>query len=76
MKLSASTIALLRCPETKQGLSIADDQLVSTINEHTDGQGISSALLREDKLVAYPVDDGYPILLIDRQLRKTDGSPW
>jgi len=68
---------LLRCPETRQPLSLADAALVQKLNEQiTAGQLLNragkpvtrkcdSALLRKDGQFVYPVCESIPILLID-----------
>lgn len=79
-------LEILRCPETGQPLARATGVQLSAINarKETGGAGdpqqpdttITAALVREDGLVAYPIADGYPVLLLDRQLRSPDGSGW
>lgn len=69
-------LAVLRCPETRQPLSLATPEQISDLDCAVDGTTITHALMREDGQVAYPVDDGYPVLLLDRQIRKPDGGSW
>jgi len=70
-------LELLRCPESQQKLVLADDQLVSRLNQAI-GAGrirnragdrveekLDAGLVREDRLVIYPIIDEIPILLQD-----------
>ena len=70
-------LAILCCPETKQNVTLADDQLVERINTgigkgeilNKAGQQVKEKLdggiLREDKKVLYPIRDKIPIMLIE-----------
>ncbi|MCB1095351.1 MAG: Trm112 family protein [Verrucomicrobiae bacterium] len=76
MKLSASILSILRCPETRQSLLLASAEQIAAMQEALPGKNIAEALVREDKQCAYPIDDGFPVLLLDRQLRRPDGGSW
>lgn len=76
MKLSESILAILRCPETHQPLVHATPEEINAINDAIDSSAITDALVREDRFVAYRIDDDYPILLLDEQLRRPDGRAW
>jgi uncharacterized protein YbaR (Trm112 family) len=65
-------LALLRCPETMQTLSIAPAELIERIKgggfKERAGNpvlNLDGALLRADGRVAYPVRNGIPVLLVD-----------
>ena len=76
MKVSESLLGILRCPETRQPLFLASSDQIAGIQDALPGEIITGALVREDKLAAYPIDDGYPVLLLDRQLRRSCGGAW
>jgi uncharacterized protein YbaR (Trm112 family) len=76
MKISESLLGILRCPETRQPLVLANANQIAAIQDALPGENITEALVREDKLAAYPIDDGYPVLLLDRQLRRSGGAAW
>jgi uncharacterized protein YbaR (Trm112 family) len=69
---------ILVCPETKEPVSLADDNLVAEINEKikagtlkTRGgenvtEPISGALVREDHQYLYMIRDDIPIMLVDQ----------
>ncbi|HNX68343.1 MAG TPA: hypothetical protein PLL75_00765 [Candidatus Omnitrophota bacterium] len=71
---------VLCCPETKQGLSVADAALVAKINERiakkelkdrggkTVTQTIDSGLVRADKKFLYAVRNDIPVMLIDESI--------
>ena len=84
--ISPELLALLRCPETRQSLSLAELPLLEQLRrrqeqgELTDVSGravqgqIDGALVREDGQVAYLVLDGIPRMLADEAVR-LDESP-
>lgn len=57
--LSPDLLAILCCPETKQPLHLASPEELERLPA-----GLEGALIREDALRAYPIRDGFPILLI------------
>jgi uncharacterized protein len=75
--LSAKLLAMLRCPENRSTLSIADAALIGRLNSaiaagrlKTRGgenveKPIDAALIRADGKLAYPIIDQIPVLLID-----------
>lgn len=61
-------IAGLRCPETRQPLSLATDAQLARILVRSRRADLEGALIREDELRAYPIEDGFPVLLIDEAI--------
>jgi uncharacterized protein YbaR (Trm112 family) len=61
--LSPDLIAILRCPETRQPLHLASAAEMARLPV-----GFEGALVREDGLRAYPIREGFPILLITEAL--------
>lgn len=73
-------LEILVCPETKQPVRAADDDLVERVNaairagrvENRTGEKvedlIDGGLVREDGLLLYPVREDIPIMLIDEAL--------
>ena len=71
---------ILACPETKEGLTVADRSVVDKINEgikngtlknrggETVTEVIDGGLLREDGKYVYAVRDEIPIMLIDEAI--------
>ena len=71
LPLSPQSLAQLRCPKTHQALHLATDDEV-LVRQRLEPE-TTQFLATEDGSIAYPVDDGYPILLLERALTNTDG---
>jgi uncharacterized protein YbaR (Trm112 family) len=80
MPVSQDLLDILVCPESRQPVAPAPDDLVSRLNgeieagtlrnrggEAVEG-AISEALLREDGKVLYLVDDGIPVMLVEESI--------
>ena len=71
---------ILVCPETKQRVRLADEALLSRVNEaiasgtmmnrggRSVSEAVSEGLVREDGKILYPVRDDIPVMLIDEAL--------
>ena len=71
---------ILVCPETKQPVRLADQDLLKLLNAAIDagdvadrgGNAVESkieeGLVREDRLLLYPIRDDIPIMLIDEAI--------
>jgi uncharacterized protein YbaR (Trm112 family) len=78
MPVSEKLLEILQCPRTKQNLKILEQDKVARINQeiekgdikYYDGstveEALDEALITEDRKVIYRVDEGIPILMIDR----------
>ena len=75
--LTEEFLAMIRCPENRTPLRVADEQMLRRLNaavsrgslKNRAGQVVekplTAGLLREDSLVLYPIIDEIPILLMD-----------
>ena len=75
--ISATTLAILCCPETHQPLALADAALVARLNKlQASGvlknrvakpvtAALDEGLLRQDGKIVYPVRQNIPVMLID-----------
>lgn len=80
MPISDELLEILVCPETKQPVSPAPDDLIERLNGQisagslrnrggdTVAEPISEGLLREDGKMLYLVDDGIPVMLIEESI--------
>ncbi len=80
MPVSDELLEILVCPETKQPVRMADDDVLSKVNAEIDagrlrnrgGEAVSKrveeALIREDGKVLYVVDDSIPVMLIEESI--------
>lgn len=78
MPVSEKLIGILMCPRTKQGLKNLSPEKVEEINKEIEGGEIkyydeskvedklSEALITEDETVIYRVEEGIPVLMIDK----------
>lgn len=76
--LNKEFIALMRCPENRSALALADAGLVAEVNKAISagrlknragvilGDRLAGGLIRQDHAVLYPINrDEIPILLLD-----------
>jgi len=78
--ISAELLEILVCPETKQPVRPADDQVLDKLRTEIEGgrlrnrggepvtDPITEGLVREDGRILYPVDDGIPVMLIEESI--------
>lgn len=80
MPIDQELLDILRCPETRQTLTVAEPELVEELNRQIgDGsltnrgggpvdEPIDGALIREDRKYCYPIRDEIPEMLIDHAI--------
>jgi len=78
--LDSQLLACLRCPESRQTVSLASSELLAKVNAqitsgsvtNVAGRAVSTpleaALIREDALRLYPIIDGIPVMLLDESI--------
>lgn len=78
--IDSELLDILVCPETKQPVHLADDDLVRRVNAAIESgelsnrggdpvdEPIQGGLVREDGQILYPVRDEIPIMLMDEAI--------
>jgi len=80
MSVSEELLEILVCPETKQPIALASEELLSKLAQDIEAgkvrnrggekvtKPITEGLVREDGKILYPVDDGIPVMLIEESI--------
>jgi len=80
MPVSPELVEILVCPETKQPVALASEDVLARVNEQIAAgslrnrggekveKAITEGLLREDGKILYAVDDGIPVMLIEESI--------
>ncbi|MDG2335956.1 MAG: hypothetical protein P8Q97_17215 [Myxococcota bacterium] len=80
MPISEELLEILVCPETRQSVAPAENDLITRLNaaiksgdlRNRGGDAVSDALqeglVREDGKILYPVEDGIPVMLIEESI--------
>ncbi|HET6676413.1 MAG TPA: Trm112 family protein [Nitrospiraceae bacterium] len=77
VKIAKDLLAILCCPETKQAVALADDQLIDKLNaliakgelknkaKKAVTENLDGGLIRADGKILYPIREDIPVMLID-----------
>jgi uncharacterized protein YbaR (Trm112 family) len=80
MSVSEELLEILVCPETKQSIAPASEELLRKLAQDIEAgkvrnrggekvtKPITEGLVREDGKILYPVDDGIPVMLIEESI--------
>ncbi len=81
MIIDPELLEILVCPETRQALAVAADEVLERVNAAV-GTGnavtrggeavtetVAAGLIRADGAVLYPIREGIPIMLIDKSIK-------
>jgi uncharacterized protein YbaR (Trm112 family) len=78
MPVAANLLEIIMCPRTKQNLQNLSPEKVGEINKEIEAGGVKyydespvdqkldEALISEDQKVIYRVDEGIPVMMIDK----------
>jgi len=78
--IAPELLALLVCPETHQDVALATASEIALLNEaillgkvrtakgDPVGQPVEGALIRADRMIAYPIRDDIPVMLVSEGL--------
>jgi uncharacterized protein YbaR (Trm112 family) len=79
-QVATDLVEILVCPETKQPVRLATAPELAGVNEkiragtlrNRGGEPVKTelveALVREDRRILYPVDDGIPVMLVEESI--------
>jgi uncharacterized protein YbaR (Trm112 family) len=80
MSISPDLLEILVCPETRQPVALASEDILTKLNSEIAGERlrnrggapvtspIAEGLVREDGKILYPIDDGIPVMLIEESI--------
>jgi len=80
MPISSELLEILVCPETRQPVTMASEDILKQLNSQIEkerlrnrgGERVTSpiaeGLVREDGRILYPIDDGIPVMLIEESI--------
>ena len=80
MSVSEELLEILVCPETKQPVALASEEVLSKLARDIEAgkvrnrggdkvtAPITEGLVRQDGRILYPVDDGIPVMLIEESI--------
>ena len=80
MSVSEELLEILVCPETKQPVALASEEVLRKLAQGIEAgevrnrggekvtEPITEGLVREDGKILYPVDDGIPVMLIEESI--------
>jgi uncharacterized protein YbaR (Trm112 family) len=78
--VSQDLLDILICPESKQPVALADAATLAALNQRIRAgqlrnrggtkveKELAEGLLRQDRKVLYPIDDGIPVMLIEESI--------
>lgn len=77
MAIDKDLLAILCCPETKQAVSLANEELIQRVNDAIGRRGLQNrgkqgitervegGLVRADAKILYPIRENIPVMLIE-----------
>jgi uncharacterized protein YbaR (Trm112 family) len=80
MSVNQELLDILVCPETKQPVALASDDVLAKVNTEIEASRlrnrggdavatpISEGLVREDGRILYIVDEGIPVMLVEESI--------
>jgi uncharacterized protein YbaR (Trm112 family) len=80
MSVDPELVSILACPETKEPVELASEELVATLNELNNKGAVKNrggtavtetmdgGLIREDRRFLYPIREDIPIMLIEEAI--------
>jgi len=82
--IDAELLTILRCPDTRQELRVAETALIERLNQKIQAGGLSNrggqpvkekidgGLVRADRKFLYPIRGNIPVMLVDEAIPLSD----
>ncbi len=82
--IDAELLKILRCPDTRQELRVAETALIERLNQKIQAGGLSNrggqpvkekidgGLVRADRKFLYPIRGNIPVMLVDEAIPLSD----
>ncbi|MCB0317997.1 MAG: hypothetical protein KDD56_04515 [Bdellovibrionales bacterium] len=79
--INKELLGILVCPETHQPVTLAEEPIVSKINQEIDSgtlknragelivEKIDAGLIRQDKTILFPIRSGIPVMMMDEAIK-------
>lgn len=86
MAISQDLLDILVCPETRQPLTLAKEELLEALNDRVRDRSLRNrggelverllmaGLVRQDGSVLYPIEDDIPVMLIEESIELAAGE--
>ena len=80
MPIDPELLEILVCPESRQGMRLADAEALASLNAEIEAKRlrnrggdvveakIEEGLIREDGRILYIIDDSIPVMLVDQSI--------
>lgn len=80
MAIPDDLLEILVCPESKQPVRLASEELLATLNQRIRAgelrnrggdrleKPLEAGLVREDGKILYPIEDDIPVMLVDESI--------
>ena len=88
MPMSSDLLEILCCPETKVPVEMLPEEKLAKLNQHIEAgdvaykdgaavdEPLQEGLITEDNQTVYRIDDGIPVMLVDKGIATRQFPDW